>query len=312
MRSKTIQIFLKDYDQDSVKIAELSNSMAKVFVIPRDELDWAKIRKELQQPALYMLFDDERTTVYIGECENFNNRVKDHSVKKSFWQSAVICVSNSDSINKADVKFLESYAIQKAVEIGRFNIQNMNSPTTITMREFDKATILDYFSDVELLLTTLGYNLFEPLKDESKAEAPVTTLTSAKDERLYDTIVAPCSGDGFKEAFVDKQAWWSVRIGQSSIPKLQYIALYESSPISAIRAYAKIDRIEPFQDNPGKYIIHHDGNITYFENPISLGKYPNLALQGSRYYKLSDMQSSNDMAELTDKTYGTTLSKDEQ
>ena len=78
--------------------------MAKVFVIPRDELDWAKSRKELQQPALYMLFDDERTTVYIGECENFNNRVKDHAIKKPFWQSAVICVSSSDGINKADVQ----------------------------------------------------------------------------------------------------------------------------------------------------------------------------------------------------------------
>jgi hypothetical protein len=308
MRSKTIQIILKNYDKDSVKIAELSNSMAKVFVIPRNELDWAKTRKELQQPALYMLFDDERTAVYIGECENFNNRVKDHSVKKSFWQSAVICVSNSDSINKADVKFLESYAIQKAIEIGRFNIQNMNSPTSITMREFDKATILDYFSDVELLLTTLGFNLYEPLKDESNAEVATTPQNVAKDERSYDTIVAPCSGDGFKEAFLGKNAWWAVRIGQTSLAKLKYVALYESAPISSIRAYAKIDRIEPYQNNPGKYIIHHDGNIIYFDDPIKLGEYSNLALQGSRYYKLSDMEKSKDMAELTDRAYGTSLS----
>jgi len=311
MRSKTIQIFLKDYDIDSVKIAELSNSMAKVFVIPRSELDWAKTRKELQQPALYMLFDDERTTVYIGECENFNNRVKDHSVKKSFWQSAVICISNSDSINKADVKFLESYAIQRAVEIGRFNIQNMNSPTSITMREFDKATILDYFSDVELLLTTLGFNLYEPLKDESNAEAIIYPPNNTKDERSYDTIVAPCSGDGFRSAFINENSWWAVRIGQTSLAKLKYVSLYESAPVSSIRAYAKIKKIEPYQNNPGKYIIHHDGNIIYFDNPIKLGKYPNLALQGSRYYKLSDMQASADMAELTDRTYGTTLSKNE-
>ena len=100
MRSKTIQIFLKDYDQDGVKIAELSNSMAKVFVIPRNELDYVKSRIELKQPAIYMLFDDERTAVYIGECENFYHRVKDHETRKSFWQWAVICVSSNNGINK--------------------------------------------------------------------------------------------------------------------------------------------------------------------------------------------------------------------
>ena len=137
MRSKTIQIFLKDYDQDGVKIAELSNSMAKVFVIPRNELDYVKSRIELKQPAIYMLFDDERTAVYIGECENFYHRVKDHETRKSFWQWAVICVSSNNGINKADVKFLESYAIQKAIEINRFEIKNINSPAKNKMREFD-------------------------------------------------------------------------------------------------------------------------------------------------------------------------------
>ena len=87
-------------------------------------------------------------------------------------------------------KFLESYSIQKAIEIGRFNIQNMNSPTPITMREFDKATILDYFTDVELLLTTLGYNLYEPLKDESNAEVITAPPTSVKDREGYMILLS--------------------------------------------------------------------------------------------------------------------------
>lgn len=85
-RAKTIQIFLKDSDPNGVKIAELSVSTAKVYVIPRSQILFANTRQDLNSPALYMLFDDERTSVYIGECENFVHRIKSHEVHKDFWQ----------------------------------------------------------------------------------------------------------------------------------------------------------------------------------------------------------------------------------
>ena len=116
-RAKTIQIFLKDSDPNGVKIAELSVSTAKVYVIPRNQILFANTRQDLNSPALYMLFDDERTSVYIGECENFIHRIKSHEVHKDFWQWAVVVVSSNNSIDKADVKFLESYAVMKAIEI---------------------------------------------------------------------------------------------------------------------------------------------------------------------------------------------------
>lgn len=307
-RSKTIQIFLKDSDGVGVKIAELSNSVAKIFVIPRGELSFTKTRQELNQPALYMLFDDERTSVYIGECENFNNRVKDHEAKKSFWQWAVICTTNShdSSLNKADVKYLESHAVRKAIEVGRYQVQNSNVPNENVLHEFRQAFVMDYFADADLLLSALGFNVFEPVKDGiSYIKLQTFAPTASVGPREYDTIVSPCSEDGFESAFVKENAWWAVRIGQSAIPKLKYIALYESAPISAIRAYAKITSIEPYPDHPGRYKINHDGNIRYLENPIQLGANSNLSLQGSRYYKLSDMQSSKTLGELTNLSYGT-------
>jgi hypothetical protein len=183
----------------------------------------------------------------------------------------------------------------------------MNVPAGSALHEFDQATVLDYFEDVELLLATLGFNVFEPLKDESQAESVKIDKPTITLERTYDTIVAPCSEDGFETAFVAKKAWWAVRIGQHAIPKLKYIALYEAAPVSAIRAYAKITKIEPYPDKPGYYIIHHDGGLHYFDKAIVLGKHTTLSLQGSRYYKLSDMIVSANLAELTDKTYGTNL-----
>jgi len=306
-RSKTIQIFLKDSNPNGVKIAELSVSTAKVYVIPRNELSFANTRQDLNTPALYMLFDDERTSVYIGECENFVQRIKSHEINKDFWQWVVVVVSSNSSLDKADVKFLESYAVMKAIEIGRFEVQNRTNPNQNNLHEFKQETILDFFDDVELLVSTLGFNLFEPLKDDANVEEVETKPTNdATSIRKYDTIVCPSTGEGegLQKAFRDKNAWWAVRIGQSNIDKLKYIALYEGAPVKGIRYYAKITKIEPYENKPSRYIIHHDGNIIRLENPIVLGDTPQLALYGSRYFLLEDILSSKTLAELTNKAFG--------
>ena len=244
-RSKTIQIFLKDAEPNGVKIANLSVSTAKVYVIPRSKIDFVSARPELHTPALYMLFDDARSDVYIGECENFVHRIKNHEVNKDFWECVVAVVSSDSSLDKADVKFLESYAVSKASEIGRFNVLNKTNPNQNNLHEFKQETILDFFDDVEILISSLGFNIFEPLRDDNPlAESVVVSNNIEKDVREYDTIVSPCKGEGRIKAFVEKSAWWAIRISQSNIKKLKYIALYESSPVSSIRYYAKITSIE--------------------------------------------------------------------
>lgn len=303
MRSKTIHIFLLGAEPNGIKIAELSVSTAKVYVIPRDKINSLNSRADLNAPTLYMLFDDERTNVYIGECENFINRIKKHVENKKNWEWAVAVVSSNGSLDKADVKFLESYAINKALEIGRFNVENKTSPNKNSLHEFKQEAILDFFDDVELLISTLGFNLFEPFKDinspEETEKQPVNKVI-----REYDTIVAPCRGDGLDRAFIKKKAWWAVRINSSNIEKLKYISLYEAAPIKAIRYYARIIKIEPYEGVVGKYIIYHDGNIIKFDNEIKLGDTPQLALYGPRYYKLEDMMNSKSIAELTTKAFG--------
>jgi len=306
-RSKIIQILLKDANPNGIKIADLSVSTAKVFVIPREEISFVNTRKELKTPALYMLFDDERTSVYIGECENFINRIASHETNKDFWSWIVVAVS-TDGLDKADVKFLESYAITKALDIGRFEVQNRTNPNRNNLSECKEEAILDFFDDIELLINSLGFNIFEPVRETIvepiSQEQELPEVNTDVDVRKYDTIVCPSTGDGLKKAFQDKNAWWAVRIAERNISKFSYIALYEGAPISAIRYYAKITKIEEIANKPGKYIIYHDGDIKKLNDPVKLGDTPQLALFGPRYYKLEDIKSSSTMAELTEKAFG--------
>lgn len=57
-----------------------------MFIIPRSSLSILNERTDLQTPAFYILLgEDEKTKpkAYIGETENFKERVKDHDSKKA-------------------------------------------------------------------------------------------------------------------------------------------------------------------------------------------------------------------------------------
>jgi len=89
----------------------------------------------------------------------------------------------------------------------------------------------------------------EFLKDFEESVSPII------DPIEIDTIVCPARKDGFKSAFLDEKAWWTVRISPNVISKLKYIAMYEVAPVSAIRWAGKIQSIKPYEDT-GKYKIY--------------------------------------------------------
>ena len=60
--------------------------ICQMFIIPRSSLSILNERTDLQTPAFYILLgEDEKTKpkAYIGETENFKERVKDHDSKKA-------------------------------------------------------------------------------------------------------------------------------------------------------------------------------------------------------------------------------------
>ncbi len=49
-------------------------------------MDKIKDRDESLQPSLYFLLNDDENKIYIGESENFNQRIKNHVKKKEFLE----------------------------------------------------------------------------------------------------------------------------------------------------------------------------------------------------------------------------------
>lgn len=120
---KTVTTYLIDGDPKGTQYSFISNKICQMFVVPRSNLSYLNEQEKLQKPAFYILIGEDEATkpqAYIGETENFKERVKDHDSKKAFWQKALIFVSKDEDMTKADVQYLEHKAIAEAKKANTF------------------------------------------------------------------------------------------------------------------------------------------------------------------------------------------------
>ncbi|QHN43299.1 DUF4357 domain-containing protein [Candidatus Mycosynbacter amalyticus] len=155
---RLIQTYLPDGTLEGIRVIELSDSSIKAFVIPRLQLKNAKVREELLRPSIYFLVSSSDSLGYIGESENFFHRVKNHDQNKQFWDVAIAIVSTTNSLEKSDVKYLESLAVERA-QSGSMTIENKTVPIRNNVHEFKLHILQKILDDTQLILTSLGYDI---------------------------------------------------------------------------------------------------------------------------------------------------------
>jgi hypothetical protein len=170
---KTITTYLIDGNAQGVQNIFLSNNICSLTVIPRSSLDIINKRKELQYPALYILVGEDEISqelkAYIGETENFAERIKEHDYKKTFWQKALVFNSKDTAMTKVDVQYLEHLAVALALQTKKYNIsENRQTPKAPNLPEHQQSNIEEFFEDVKLLTSFVGYSIFEKTEQKGK------------------------------------------------------------------------------------------------------------------------------------------------
>ena len=124
---------------------------------------------------------------------------------------------------------------------------------------------------------------------KNRAEAP-----AEKRQKAQDTIICPAREEGFKETFIGQNCWYAIRLNPKRIPFLKYIAAYRIRPISAITHYARVDRIEPYNQT-GKYIVYFTAKARNI-GPIPLkdGKGP----QGPMFSNWEKLKAAKSLADI--------------
>lgn len=195
-RPQSILIFLPDGSPRGVKIAEITNRVVKAILIPRNKLSFMEQREEARNVGLYFLFGESsekaKPIVYIGEAEDCMVRIKQHNREKEFWNYAVIIISKISAFTKAHVKYLEHVAIKKAKEANRFDTENGNVPSQPFITEPMEADLLDSFETIKILLSTLGFPIFDEVSKKLVDKSEILLLNGRDIKAEGDLI-----DDGF-------------------------------------------------------------------------------------------------------------------
>lgn len=183
--AKTIKIFLMDGDPNKRMSCELSNWVGKAYKIPRSLIKNSNDRKDLKNIGVYFLFgkdpnNPEDDMVYIGQTENIFNRLGQHLDHKEFWNDVIAITTKDENLNRAHVRYLEYKLYQIAKKVGRFKIDNNSSPKCPSISESDKAEMKEFIYNVKLLVNTLGYKVFEEIKEKDKKNVNVFFIKAAR------------------------------------------------------------------------------------------------------------------------------------
>lgn len=184
---KVIELFLVNGTADSLITAELSNWNGMAVKIPRVELSSCN-NEDITKPGVYFLFckeDDGSDSVYIGEAENVQERLKQHvrdyqSDKETYyWNTAVIFVGRD--LNKAMIRYLENQFVQIARESKRYLVLTKNTYQNTVLKDSQKAVMEEFIDNVKTLINALGYKVLEPLVQADLSSRKID------DEVLYIT-----------------------------------------------------------------------------------------------------------------------------
>lgn len=283
----TIRIFVPDGDPEGVRIIDRMNWTGLGIVIPREKWPETRRRNEFGQPGVYILVgyrdDNDRPILYIGQADDLRERLDQHSKGKEFWDWAMTFLSTNNSLNRAHILWLEYALYARAKTADRADLDNSQTPSEPRLSESERADTQAFLSEILQILPLVGLRVLEPRQAIADPDMPRTyeqTLLSLETEN--DTIIVPAREEGFERVFLGENRWYAIRISGGMRPRLRWIAVYQSAPVSAITYIAEIDRIEPYGDG-GKFAVIFKGAAQKLDKPILFGNAPSGFMQGIRY-----------------------------
>jgi len=190
MTGKHIELFLVDGVPGGITTADIVGWTGHVLVGPRSDLGDILKRPEAKRNGAYLLLGDDEEALggvrcYIGRTEDFNNRFRDHSAKKEFWDRVVLITSKDDSFTEGHWGYLEWRLVELARQAARVTLTNGNEPRGRKLSEAQISDMEAFLAQLQMVLPVLGVNAIRvrkaaPAPSSASADSPVFTLTNIK------------------------------------------------------------------------------------------------------------------------------------
>lgn len=180
-----------DGEPDGLRLCNCVGSLITTVYMPRTHLSRAH-QLDLPSRGVYYLLKVDGVRIErlnVGQTTQGINRLNDHNQKKSWWDRAVLFLSDdSNNFTLDTASGLEKYAIERATKAFPDIVENKVAPK-YKINKSQRPFIESLFSEIRFMMATLGLPVdgtdakpvppqATPVKPESKGEAakavPVT------------------------------------------------------------------------------------------------------------------------------------------
>jgi len=190
MTGKHIEVFLVEGVPGGITTAEIAGWTGHVLAGPRADLGDILKRPEAKRNGAYLLLGDDEEALggvrcYIGRTEDFNNRFRDHSAKKEFWDRVVLITCKDDSFTEGHWGYLEWRLVELARQAARVTLANGNDPRGRKLSEAQQSDMEAFLAQLQIVLPVLGVNAIRvrtapAASSVAPVDSPVFTLTNTK------------------------------------------------------------------------------------------------------------------------------------
>ena len=272
-------------------------------------------------PDGYLLRLNDQPTMSIIENELFVHDPVDHIGKHFLKYSSALTESSKYPVKKFLMEYLKANqpvarALEQLMEKTPYKNVSDLLDAVVLDQDFSYIIVIDgktdelerivgpYAPEI-IVLKKYQYNneiIFQIEVASDEEEIPIARTTKEDKTQMrklpeIDTLVCPAREEGFNAVFLNERRWFAVRINPKRIPKIKYLAMYEKSPVAAIRYIGKVREIKPYK-NTGKYEIILDGEPSKIK-PIKLTKNElHLVPQAPRYTIKTLIDKANTLADI--------------
>ena len=161
----TVYTKLLDKTLEGARIIDMgSTKTCQCFVLPYETT--AKVGKEYLagKYAFYILLGYHTIGgpyAYIGQTNDFTNRVADHKQKKDWWDTALMFVSKADEIFASETLYLEYLGWKTACEAHRYRIKNTKPIKEPGLSDDKKNDMELFFDEIKFLTRFYGCDIFD-------------------------------------------------------------------------------------------------------------------------------------------------------
>lgn len=185
-KAKTINLLLEDGSLDGIINIEASSwNSGELYSSPRSAIEDLLKTDACNKYGVYLLLSKEK--VYIGQSTDLALRIKQHLIGKEWWDRVIVLTTSNDTLDHADIDYLETTLISLAEKTNHLDCDNKNKGNKIKVKKFREVELQQYLEEALFLMELIGISVFKNKQEmgDIHTNSIINTLPQTTEEERH-------------------------------------------------------------------------------------------------------------------------------